>query len=100
MAVKVLITRLLVTNVRVTDESEDLLKRMFQSLIPYWETENGELKSLKLYPIRLSMNGNRSEIGLPRFEGDADFMEDFAKRCESYGTRLSKSSDGSYECHW
>lgn len=75
-------------------------KRMFQSLIPYWETENGELKSLRLYPIRLSMNGNRSEIGLPRFEGEADFMEDFAKRCESYGTRLSKSSDGSYECHW
>jgi poly-gamma-glutamate synthesis protein (capsule biosynthesis protein) len=75
-------------------------KRMFQSVIPYWETEKGQLKKLKLYPIRLSMAGNKSEIGLPRLEKDAEFMSDFAKRCERYGTKLQKNSDGSYECYW
>ena len=75
-------------------------KRMFESVIPYWETENGHLKSLRLYPIRLSMTGNRSEIGLPSLEKEAEFMEAFAMRCERYGTRLSKNPDGSYECRW
>lgn len=75
-------------------------KRMFQSIIPYWETEKGQLKKLMLYPIRLSMTGNKSEIGLPRLEKDAEFMSDFAKRCERYGTKLYKNSDGSYECCW
>ena len=75
-------------------------KRMFQAIIPYWETENGKLKSLKLYPIRLSMTGNKSEIGLPRFETNAEFMSDFARRCEKYGTKICKNSDGSYECRW
>ena len=75
-------------------------KRMFQSVIPCWEAENGKLKSLTLYPIRLSMTGNKSEIGLPRLERNAEFMSDFARRCEEYGTRLIKNSDGSYECRW
>jgi len=75
-------------------------KRMFQSVIPCWETENGQLKSLKLYPIRLSMTGKKSEIGLPRLEKDAEFMSDFASRCEKYGTKLCKNPDGSYECSW
>lgn len=75
-------------------------KRMFQSVIPYWEAENGKLKSLRLYPIRLAMTGNKSETGLPRLEKDAEFMADFAKRCEKYGTKLLKNSDGSYECRW
>ena len=74
--------------------------RMFQAVIPYWETENGVLKSLKLYPIRLSMTGNKSEIGLPRLEKDAEFMADFARRCERYGTTLCKNPDGSYDCRW
>lgn len=75
-------------------------KRMFQSVIPCWEAENGKLKSLTLYPISLSMTGNKSEIGLPRLERNAEFMSDFARRCEGYGTRLIKNSDGSYECRW
>ena len=75
-------------------------KRMFQSVIPYWETENGELKSLKLYPITLAMTGKKSEIGLPRLDKKAEFMEEFAKRCEKYGTKLFKNDDGSYQCYW
>ena len=75
-------------------------KRMFQAVIPCWEAENGILKSIRLYPISLSMSGNKSEIGLPRLERNAEFMSDFARRCEGYGTRLIKNSDGSYECRW
>ena len=75
-------------------------KRMFQSVIPYWETENGELKSLKLYPIALSMSGNKSGVGLPRLDKCAEFMSDFAQRCENYGTKIHKNPDGSYECCW
>ena len=74
--------------------------RMFQSVIPCWETEGGKLKSLRLYPISLSMTGNKSEIGLPRLAPGADFMSDFAARCERYGTKLCKNPDGSYECGW
>ncbi len=75
-------------------------KRMFQAVIPCWETENGVLKSLKLYPVTLAMTGNKSEIGLPRLDKEAEFMVAFAKRCEKYGTKLSKNADGSYECSW
>ena len=75
-------------------------KRMFEAVIPYWETENVKLKHLKLYPIRLAMTGNKSETGLPRLEKNAEFMADFAKRCERYGTKLLKNPDGSYECRW
>ncbi len=75
-------------------------KRMFQTVIPQWETKNGKLKSLKLYPVSLSMSGNKSQIGLPRLDKEAQFMDTFAKRCEKYGTKLHKNADGSYECSW
>ena len=75
-------------------------KRMFQTVIPQWETENGKLKSLKLYPVSLSMMGNKSQIGLPRLDKNAEFMQAFAIRCEKYGTRLVKNPDGSYACFW
>ena len=75
-------------------------KRMNQTVIPYWEMENGKLKSLKLYPVSLAMKGNKSQIGLPRLDKNAEFMQAFATRCEKYGTKLVKNSDGSYECLW
>lgn len=75
-------------------------KRMFESVIPLWETENGRLKTLKLYPVKLSMDGNKSQIGLPRLDTSAEFMKEFAKRCEKYGTKLTRNSDGSYTCEW
>lgn len=41
-------------------------KRMFLSVIPYWETDGKKLKKLTLLPIMGKMEGNKSEIGLPR----------------------------------
>ena len=72
--------------------------RMFLTVFPLWEAEGGKLKSMKLVPVEASMTGNKSETGLPRLEKDAEFMADFAKRCEKYGTKLFKNPDGSYEC--
>lgn len=73
-------------------------ERMFVSVIPYWKTENGKLTSLTLYPIKLSMNGNKSEIGLPSKTNDLKLYEDFIKRCENYGTKITENADGSMTC--
>ena len=64
------------------------------------QTENGKLKSLKLYPVTIAMSGDKSEIGLTRLDKETEFMDAFAKRCEKYGTKLNKNADGSYECSW
>jgi len=73
-------------------------KRMFTSVIPVWETEKGKLKKLTLYPILLSMDGNKSEIGLPSLCTDPQLLADFKVRCEAFGTRLTQNPDGSYDC--
>ncbi len=75
-------------------------KRMFISVIPYFEMEGKKLKSLKLYPIELSMDGNKSEIGLPRISNDPELLSDFAARCERNGTVLTRNADGTYDCTW
>ena len=75
-------------------------KRMFTSVVPVWEMEEGRLKKLTLYPVLLSMDGNKSEIGLPRLSSDPTLLRDFAARCEAFGTRLVPNGDGSYDCRW
>lgn len=76
-------------------------KRMFTSVIPYWEMgEDGKLVFLKLYPILLSMDGNKSEIGLPRLCTDPELLSDFIARCEKFGTKITRNEDGSYDCRW
>lgn len=76
-------------------------KRMFTTVIPYWEMEeDGKLKKLTLYPVLLSMDGNKSEIGLPRLCTDPELLSDFAARCEKFGTKLIRNEDGSYDCKW
>jgi len=70
--------------------------RMFETIIPFWETdEQGKLKSLTIYPVVSPMTGNKSEIGLPRLAKDTSFLDDFIRRCEAYGTKLQKNADGS-----
>ena len=76
-------------------------KRMFTTVIPYWEMdEDGKLTKLTLYPVLLSMDGNKSEIGLPRLCTDSELLCDFVARCEKFGTKLIRNEDGSYDCKW
>ncbi len=72
-------------------------KRMFTTIIPYWEMEDGKLTKLTLYPVLLSMDGNKSEIGLPRLCNDPDLLQDFIARSEKFGTKMTRNPDGSYE---
>lgn len=74
--------------------------RMLETVIPYWETEGGRLRELRLYPVVLGCHDKRSESGLPRLATDTAFLDDFIKRCEQYGTRVVRDLDGSLVCHW
>ncbi len=72
--------------------------RMFEAIIPLWETdEEGKLTSLTIYPILSPMTGNKSKIGLPRLAKDASFLDGFFRRSEAYGTTFTANDDGSYQ---
>lgn len=72
-------------------------RRMFITILPLWETEGETLKRITLYPVLLSMDGKKSEIGLPRLCTDPELLSDFTTRCEALGTRLQRNPDGSYD---
>ena len=74
-------------------------RKMFETIIPYWETENGKLKRLELLPVMGIMKGNQSEIGLPVIAEDDSFMERLAELSKPYGVTMEKE-DGVYVCKW
>lgn len=75
-------------------------KRMFRSVIPCWETENGKLKKLTLMPIELDMDGHKSENGLPRRSYNPEIAEYLREMCEPYGTKIILEADGLITCEW
>lgn len=75
-------------------------KRMFRAVIPFWETEQGKLKKLTLMPIELTMEGNKSEIGLPHRSSDPEICEYLAQMCAPYGTTVTQNADGTLACAW
>ena len=74
-------------------------RKMFETVIPYWETENGKLKRLELLPVAAVMKGNQSEIGLPIIAKDDSFMERIAGISAPYGVTMKKENDV-YVCKW
>ena len=74
--------------------------RMFRSVIPYWETEGTKLKKLILMPIEMSMDGNKSENGLPRRSHNPEIAKYLADMCKPYGTELTLRDNGLIECKW
>ena len=75
-------------------------KRMFRSVIPYWETEGTKLVSLKLMPIEMIMDGNASENGLPRASQNPEIYEYLRDMCEPYGTKLIMEDNGIIDVQW
>lgn len=75
-------------------------KRMFQTVIPFWETEGTKLVSLKLLPVEAAMEGNHSEIGLPRRSANPEIAEYLGAMCASYGTKIIRNEDGTLSCKW
>ncbi len=75
-------------------------KKMFRAVIPYWETEGTKLKKLTLMPIEMSMEGHKSDRGLPRRSDNKEIFEYLKEMCEPYGTKIKVREDGLYECEW
>lgn len=75
-------------------------KRMFRAVIPCWETDGTKLTKLTLLPIELTMDGNKSEIGLPHRSNDPEIGEYLANMCAPYGVKVTPNKDGTLQCRW
>ena len=75
-------------------------KRMFRSVIPYWETEGTKLKKLTLLPIEMDMNGNKSRQGLPYISNNPEIGKYLADMCVPFGTKITANEDGTLSCTW
>lgn len=73
---------------------------MFETVVPYWETEGGRLTKLTLLPVMLNKEGKRSQIGLPRHDREYRFADRLAALCAPYGITVTPSQDGLLECRW
>lgn len=67
---------------------------MYESVIPYWEAEDGKLSKLVLMPIELNFDKGRSMGGWPRPKYDAGILERLAKMSEKYGTKIEIDENG------
>ena len=72
---------------------------MQESVIPYWEMENGKLTKLELLPITCYNNSDKSISGLPVVANGINIMQRLAKLSEPYGVRM-KMENGRINCTW
>ena len=63
-------------------------KVMFESVVPWFELEDGELTRLELMPVELNFDAPRSVGGWPRPMPDGGILERMAEMCARYGTKL------------
>jgi len=75
-------------------------KRMFQTVIPYWETDGTKLTKMVLMPVEMSMDSHKSDMGLPRRSYDPGIAEYLRKMCEPFGTKITLMDDGLISCEW
>ena len=61
---------------------------MFESVVPYWEVEDGHLTKLELLPVELNFGLPRSVGGWPRPRYDANILERLAAMSEPFGTKI------------
>ncbi len=71
-----------------------------QTVIPYWEMEDGKLTCLKLLPVEMIHDGHHSEIGLPRIAEDLSFVEKLKNMSEPYGVKMTLGEDKIITCTW
>lgn len=74
--------------------------RMFRSVIPCWETENGKLTKLTLLPIEMAMTGKKGDMGLPRRSDNPEIAAYLAEMCRPYGTGIHRNPDGTLSVTW
>ena len=67
---------------------------MFEAVVPYWETEDGKLRALKLMPVELGFGKKRSVGGWPAPDTHSGILERLAEMSLPYGTKIEIGSDG------
>lgn len=68
--------------------------RMLESVIPYFEIENGELTKLELFPIELGIGEPRYRIGTPQPCFNRGIIERLGEMSQSYGTKITVDENG------
>ena len=61
---------------------------MMEAIIPFFEMEDGKLKSLEIMPVELGLGMRQSKIGLPRLAKDNSILERYAEMSAPYGTKF------------
>lgn len=81
---------------RSADYTRGLMRdrRMLESVIPYFEMENGALTKLELMPIELQFDEPVWRSGNPRFSSEHGIVERLARMSENYGTKIAVDSRG------
>ena len=69
-------------------------RRMLESVIPYFEMEDGVLTKLELMPIELQFDEPVWRSGNPRFSKQHGIIERLAEMSAPYGTKISVDSRG------
>ncbi len=69
-------------------------RRMLESVIPYFEMENGELTYLELMPIELQFDKPVWRSGNPRFSKEHRIIERLAEMSALYGTKIAIDDRG------
>ena len=70
-------------------------RRMMESVIPYFEMENGELKHMELMPIELDFEQKEVwQKGNPRFSSEHGIIERLAAMSEPFGAKISVNDQG------
>ena len=73
---------------------------MAETVIPYWEMEDGVMTKLELLPVTCYKNDkNHSLSGLPVVNFDAGIAERLAKLSEPYGVKMTVEN-GIIKCEW
>ncbi|MED1724494.1 CapA family protein [Brevibacillus parabrevis] len=61
-------------------------KEVWQSVIPLWKMEGGELSELELHPIELGFEEPVYRMGWPRLSADPEILQGLKTMSEAYGT--------------
>ena len=62
---------------------------MFETVVPYWEYEDGALCRLELLPVELNFGTPRSVGGWPRPKPDAGILERLSDMSAPWGTKIN-----------
>ena len=74
-------------------------KIMNQTVIANWEIDGGKLTSLELTPIQVTMEGKKSEIGLPHIATDDEIFRMLKRLSADYGVEMTLQN-GTIVCKW